>query len=441
MKKTFIILAALVLNISAAQAQEDPAKLAKQAGKALTSYNIDPQGNAGKLDEAKTKIDEALKAPEVAATSAAWLTKGDVYNTLLQRDLIARTINPKAPLSGDNDALTAFEAYKMAFNAADAKKYNKKDASKGVAEVQSSLINIGVEKFEAQMYDKAYNSFKAALDAHELLKSDGAKSALDEPAGAYDNQIYVTALAASLAGKTAESTAMYEQLYKKGTDKPEVYSGLYKAKAAAKDKDGANKILEEGRKKFPDDTQLLFDEINLYLEEDRLEDLISRLQSAIDKEPTNVGLYVTLGNVYDNLHQKAFTDKNEAKQKEYFDMAMKYYGQATERDPKNTDATYAMGAMYYNKAAILTQELIALPDTPEGNKKYKVMKDEVNKLFDQALPFFQKAESFDPNDTNALQALTEIYARKEDYDLGTEFKKRLEVVRGGGKNPESYFKK
>jgi tetratricopeptide (TPR) repeat protein len=440
MKKTFIALAALVLTFSAAFAQEDPAKLAKQAGKALTSYNIDPQGNAGKLDEAKMKIEEALKSPEVAATSAAWLTKGDIFNTILQKDLIARTLNPKAPLSGDNDALVAFEAYKMAYNAADAKKYNKNDAMKGLSEVQSSMINIGVEKFEAQMYDKAYMSFKGAMDAHDLLKSAGNKSALDEPAGAYENQMYVTALAASMAGKNAEATAYYEQLYKKGTDKPEVYSGLFKAKREAKDKAGAQAILEEGRKKFPDDTQLLFDEINLYLEENRLEELISRLQSAIDKEPSNTGLYVTLGNVYDNLYQKAFTDKNEAKQKEYFDQAMKYYNQATEKDAKNTDAIYAMGAMYYNKAAILTQELIALPDTPEGNKKYKVMKDEVNKLFDQALPFFQKAESLDPNDTNTLQALTEIYVRKED-DLGLEFKKRLEVVRGGGKNAGSYFKK
>ena len=46
----------------------------------------------------------------------------------------------------------------------------------------------------------------------------------------------------------------------------------------------------------------------------------------------------------------------------------------------------------------------------------------------------------DPNDLNTLISLTEIYARKED-ELTYEFKKRQETVRGGGKNPSSYFKK
>jgi hypothetical protein len=60
-------------------------------------------------------------------------------------------------------------------------------------------------------------------------------------------------------------------------------------------------------------------------------------------------------------------------------------------------------------------------------------------LFDQALPYFQKAESLDPNDTNTLIALNEIYARKED-ELSLEFKKRLDTVRSGGKNASSHFK-
>ncbi len=84
----------------------------------------------------------------------------------------------------------------------------------------------------------------------------------------------------------------------------------------------------------------------------------------------------------------------------------------------------------------------ALPEdfSSAGLKKLKVLRDEVMALFDQSLPFFQKAEGINPNDINTLIALNEIYARKEEETLSAEFKKRLELVKGGGKNAASYFK-
>jgi tetratricopeptide (TPR) repeat protein len=203
---------------------------------------------------------------------------------------------------------------------------------------------------------------------------------------------------------------------------------------------GADKILVEGRTKFPDDPSLLFTEINALLKAGKLDELIDRLKQAIKKEEGNIGLYVTLGNVYDNLFQSMLKEKNDAKATEYFTEANKYYGQALARDPKNVDATYSIGALYYNKAAFLTQEMNEITDfSGAGLKKLDALKNQVMGLFDQALPYFQKAESLNPNDTNTLVALTEIFARKED-ELSLEFKKRLNVVKAGGKNETAYFK-
>ena len=78
MKKTLVALAALLFSISVAQAQEEGAKLAKSAGKALTSYNIDPSNNGDKLNEAKQKIDEAFKFDDVKSSASAWITRGDI---------------------------------------------------------------------------------------------------------------------------------------------------------------------------------------------------------------------------------------------------------------------------------------------------------------------------------------------------------------------------
>lgn len=186
----------------------------------------------------------------------------------------------------------------------------------------------------------------------------------------------------------------------------------------------------------------MFAEINSYLKKGKLDELTDRLKQAIKQEPGNVGLYVTLGNVYDNLYQTMSKEKNDAKATEYFNEAKNYYEQATAKDPSNVDAVYSVGALYYNKAAIRTQEMNALPEdfSSAGLKKLKTLRDEVMLLFDQSLPYFQKAEGINPNDANTLIALNEIYARKEEEVLSAEFKKRLEVVKGGGKNPAAYFK-
>lgn len=441
MKNVLFPLLAFFLAVGYSTAQEDGAKLAKSAGKALTSYNIDPAGNSAKLAEAKEKIEQALKLPDAQALSSAWLTKGDVYNTLLQKDMARRMIDPKAPLTGDNDALEAFDAYKKAYEIT-TKKYEKSDAVKGMIEVQANLINVGVAKYDAKEYEKAFQSFRASVESHEILKQNGQKSLLDDPKQ-LDDQIYFTGLIASMANRCAEAVVYYDKLIKKGTDNAAVYDGMYNCKVQLNDQAGADMVLAEGRKKFPDDPSLLFAEINSYLKAGKLGELTGRLEQAIKQEPDNVSLYVTLGNVYDNLLQGALKDKNDAKAAEYFEQAKANYAKGLAKDPNHVDANYSIGALYFNKAAVRTQEMNALPEdfSNAGLKKMETMKNEVMALFDQALPYFQKAESVNPNDLNTLIALSEIFARKDDEDKSKEFKKRLDVVRGGGKNADSYFRK
>jgi tetratricopeptide (TPR) repeat protein len=438
MKKVIFALAAFFLITFAAQAQEDGLKLAKQAGKALASYNLDPNSNKAKLAEAIQKIDQAMQSPEAKASASAWLTRGDIYNRRLDSDLGSRVLNPQAPFTGDNDALEAFEAYKNAYENPEVKKYEKTDALKGIQAVQGSLINIGGAKYEQKEYEKAYLSYEASLQAHNIITAGKGQSVLED-VSILNDQKYFTAVIAAMAKRCKDAVPYLEELIK--LDSSKAYEPLYNCKIELGDEAGADKILAEGRKKFPEDSGLLFAEINSYLKKGKLDELTDRLKQAIKQEPNNIGLYVTLGNVYDNLYQAMSKEKNTEKANLYFGEAKKYYEQATAKDPKNVDAVYSLGALYYNQAAVRTQELNALPEdySSAGLKKLKTLRDEILALFDQSLPYFQKAENLNPNDVNTLIALNEIYARKED-ELSLEFKKRLEVVKGGGKNSAPYFK-
>ncbi len=446
MKKVLFALLGILLIIGTAQAQDDSAKLAKSAGKALAAYNQDPSGNGSKLLEAKTKIDQALLAPDQQALASAWLIKGDVYSTRIQNEMALQAINPNAKLSGDNDALDAINAYKMAYEKPDAKKYEKQQAIDGLTAMQPLVVNVGVGKYTAKEYDKAYQAFKASLEVHEILKSNKKKSSLDDPK-VYNEQVFFTGLLASLAKRCSDAVPLFEQLYNQGTDSVTVYEELYNCKMELKDEAGALKVMETGRKKFPESSSLLFAEINYYLSKGKLNELTGRLEQAIKKEPDNVSLYRTLGDVYNNLFSAMLDDSTKTKEqkapqlKEYARLAKANFSIAVQKEPNNADANYSLGALLYNETNLIAQDMNATDfNTSAGQKKYKELKVQLLAGVDESLKYFQKAESIEPNDQATLAALVQAYGRKEDDAMYEEFHKRLDVVKKGGKNAAAYFK-
>ena len=98
MKKTLFALLCFLFITLSAQAQEDGANLAKQAGEALTSYNIDPTANAPKLDEAKQKIDQALPHFQKAKS----LDPNDVNTLIALREIYARKVDDGVSLEFKN---------------------------------------------------------------------------------------------------------------------------------------------------------------------------------------------------------------------------------------------------------------------------------------------------------------------------------------------------
>jgi tetratricopeptide (TPR) repeat protein len=445
MKKLTLSLLAFVLLANASNFAQTPALDAlKKLVKATKSIGEDKK----KIEAADLAVSEAAKFPELVKDANFLLAKGKSDLAKASYDnserIKASTMGKPYQTEFLTAAMSASTSLVAAAKATQDKKLWK-EISAALLETQSYLDGAAREYSQVEADDKrqeayknSYLNFKEVTVVHDVLKANAQKSRLDDAVMATE-AYRMAALLAYYSESHADAIPFYEKMVTLGKDTSFHYNGLYKAKVAT-DEAAAMKDLEAGRKKFPEDTQLLFTEINHYFKKGNLEVLIDRLKQGLQREPSNAGLLFSLGNVYDQISQKKETPPEKVK--EYEAEAQTYYAKTLEVDPKNTDAIYSLGAAFYNKAAIYSKEMKALESdfSKEGTKKYKAAEVAMLAEFEKALPYFKKAEALDPNSPNTLIALKEIFARKDDLKTSGEFKARLDNVNGGGKNATSYFK-
>jgi len=425
MKNLFILLFAFSFSVTGIMAQ-DFEKDMKNAAKTVSKKSTDALANSSEILDAVSQIDKLMDEPAIQSSKKSLISAAEALNQLANEEFKAKTIDATGQyqLVVPNSAVMAFEAL-----AAAAKIDMKdKDVKYGLQDSENLLNNYAIFAYQEQDYARAFQSFAASIEAHDLLKSMGEDSRLQEGTLLAD-QYFFSAVSAYYNNQFDAAKPYLIKLYNDGSSEAFVYDALYNVTAES-DLDQALTYLSKGREMNPDDTGLLFTEINHYLKLGELDVLIDKLKSAIEKEPDNISVYTTLGSVYDQLHQKAFSEGDTEKAAEYFDNAYSWYNQVLDRDADNFDATYSIGALYYNKAASFVDKLneLATDLSPAGMKAYDETKTEMDALFKEALPYFQKADTINSEDRNTLIALREIHARLNMLDKSEEFKARLEAL-------------
>jgi len=443
MRKVLLGIFAVSLLAMSLNAQDDPAKAYKAATRALSAFNLDPANNKPKLLEAKSNIDIAVLGEVQKTDAKVWVSRAEIYNALVGQEVNILYIDPTHMLPEESGAFAneALLSARKGIELAD-KAYLKKDALEAMSETGRFLSIIGNQKLQASDYVGAFQPMRSFLEIDQELKANGELPLIENEVDV-NNQKFVTGFCAYSAGDNEMAKNLFSQLVAAGHEEALAYSLYFNILIQEEEEEEALKVLDTAKAKFPGNTEILIAEINYFLKQNRLDELVGKLKLAIEKEPNNLSLYTTLGSVYDQLFQRELEPGgDEAKGNEYFDEALKYFNQALEKDPKSGDAIYSIGALYYNKAAAISKELKVLEEdiSKEGLKKYNVKKGEMFSFFEKALPYFQKAEALNPNDQNTLIALKEIYAKEDKIELSNEFKRRLEVIVGGGTNTESYFK-
>ena len=438
MKNFFLCLIALFVTTQSF-AQIEPGKAFKKAKSALVAYNTSPQDNGDKLKEAVEMIGIAVTGEEEKALSKTWALNAEILNTVTGSDFTQVAIGTKTDLDPSTEKYV-YDAVSSAAKASElaVKKYEKKEAATLMMQSLSGLNELSNFYIGKKDYASAYKPNVALLEGAKAYEAASGEPFF-ESKEAMNNQMFIAAICGSSANDKG-AMKYYEELYNVGFQDAAVYSGYFNQLIEKGDEAKAMEVMAKAQELFPGNTDLLYAEINYYLKNDKLDQLEDKLKQAIAKEPKNVSLYSTLGFVYDSNFQRALDNNDIEEANKQFASALQYYEQAVGIDPNFTDGIYSLGALYYNKAAKYSTWMQDLGVSAEDQKKYDEYKGAMDELFADALPYFQKVESINPNDRNTLIALKEIFAKQSKFDLVNEFKKRLEVVDGGGKVDGSYFK-
>ena len=438
MRKFSLLVLALTFISGIALAQ-DPAKLIKSGTKALAEFKTDPTNMDALKTARKAGMEATSAAPEVAG---AWLLLGNaqaaevsqIASSIAKQNTeqkAAALLDPTAPAPDFSGVVVPKEAsqkailaYSTGFEKA-LKKKSKVSAEKGLRQLASDMSIIGNAMLGSDRYADAYAPLNDMIQINDIFVSNGVATLFDTPEK-LEQQKYLTAVVARSAGDTENALKLHKELFDAGTKEPAIYGGYSSLLMAAGDEAGGLAALNKGREMFPDNKDILFAEINYYIGKGDYVTLETKLQEAIEKEPDNVGLYNALGNVYMNLSQEA-TDATKAS--DYEKKSIGYYNEVLARDASNLDATYSIGSMYFNTAVKKSVEINQLGTTKADQVKYDALNGEITSLFNQALPYFEKAIALDANDRNTLIALKEIYARKNDYAKSKEYGARLDALK------------
>ncbi|MFN7593571.1 MAG: tetratricopeptide repeat protein [Bacteroidota bacterium] len=335
------------------------------------------------LNEAKAAIDEAAKNEQTIGLAKTWVYRGQVYSAIA----LDTTGTYNVPDALDISLSSFKEGGKL-----DTKKEFEEDISRGVEGIAFMNFNRGVIPYNNKEFELALKHFNAVSEAYDFLNQTYNLGIVDTTA------MFYGAFAATGCRKYDIAKNKYETLLSANHKKPEIFQGLEVIALSMGDTLLALQYIEQGRTMFPDNNQLMFDELNIYLAQNKTQEVLNKLKDAIAKNPSSVELNYVLGNKYDsNLKDTA--------------NAIKYYEAALKIKPDFFDALYSAGALYYNQAVNINDVMNKLGYDQASQKKYNILEVERDKMFSRALPYFERAYAVDASDKDTKSALREIYTR------------------------------
>jgi len=321
------------------------------------------QNQAGPLEKKLESINTGLAHTEKAIADEkskvmpeAWSYRALFASTAALLDTV-NTANANTNLKIAQDALA--EAKKL-----DTKGAEKDNIALAETNVTNAVRNGGVLAYNKKDYKTAYEKFVAATvinpqDTAMYLNAGIAARNIEDYPG------MITQFKKVIALNSPQSKDLYSEI-------------ISTALAKQKDTTAALAVIKEATAKFPDNTDWIKTETQIYIDRGDAAKSEQMLVALAAKEPTNPNYQVLLGNIY-------------------FSQALKLQNDRNKIDSKKV-------------------------------KEFNDVTTKMNAMLDKALPFYQKALELDSKNQGALETLKTIYAFRNDTKNYEDIKKRLDAL-------------
>ena len=383
-------------------------------------------------DEAKSSIDQAMQNPESKEKPKALFAKAQIYFQMQNVDKYSasspyregsKALFKLTEVKPDYekttvDQLLLVSAY-LYFNDG-IKAYNDKKLAES-GEFMKNVVKIhdmnGGKRFEKLPNSKSFDTVSA--EANQILANS-----------AYYLGNYEEAVPLLTAAKNNPVTKI-----------PPIFEVLIDAYNKQKKYTEAFTVIQEARAAFPDDATLRNYELNYYITSGKQDELLKKLEEAAAKEPNNADIQFNLATIYLGMAIPK-EGKRPANSAEMVSKSEEAFKRAIAISPDNAGYNYNFGALYFNQATDINDQMNAITGSSDADqKKYDALKANRDATFGKAMPYLEKAynelskneSSLKAEDKNtyksAIFALKEVYARQSKLDKSQEMSKKYDSLK------------
>jgi len=378
------------------------------------SANVQSAGNYVKSKEyakAKEYIDLAAANEATANDFKMWYYRGMTYLNIYRDTLELGKSNPDAV---EIAAISFINSIK-----ADKGKIYTDDSYRQVWLCGVGLYKRAAAAIQAADYERATRFYNLIYEIFPYDKDNNLKRS-NVTSESVDKGLYFVALK---SGDKEKARTILQKLVDNKFNDPLIYSSLSRIYLEQKDTIKALEIVELGLNRFEDNSNLINQQINLYIGLHRTSELVEKLSKSIDAAPENEVLYDVRGTLYQG--------------KKDYDKAAEDYKKAIEIKPDYLDAYYRLGAMYFNQGAEMAKQAAEAANadhSKKGDEEFNKAKEKFDLKFKEAQPYLEKAMEINLNKTedeqityrNTMASLKQIYARTNQTEKYNQLKEQAE---------------
>ena len=283
----------------------------------------------------------------------------------------------------------AYEAFQTAIDLDERGKQERR-LQEAFLRLNGQFISQAVRQYEEAEYLKAFESFKNSV---KVADSPFYQEPIDT------SLIFNTGFVAALAGEYEEALKYLKRVKDMDYGDGTLYVLIKDTYVELGDSTNAERILQEGFQRFPQDNAVLVELVNFYINADNAEAALNYLDLAKQQEPDNPSFFFAEGALFERMGEP--------------EKAKESYRRSIELDPNFFDVNYNMGVVYYNEAVRMLEEANEIMD----NVKYEKARDAAFEVLKESIPYLEQAHVINPDHPDTMETLRILY-----YRLGMEDK-------------------